>query len=238
MKILTGGVRFCAQERYLYSKWIMALTQKAISARRYRKIKDAGLCPRCGGPKDREGHYCSKCANQQKIYTRENRAFWRKMGICPECGKNKLFGDEKVCPECRAYRAEYRATHPISAEQKKRDKERFRKQQKALYQERKNTGICTRCGKRKAMPGKTKCGICLEKDAEQKRMKTLRNGSVKEYRKENHLCYTCGLPIDRAEGQICQKCWQKFHDNGVRNAARVKIKNPYWKADNKLIFKN
>ena len=40
----------------------------------------------------------------------------------------------------------------------------FSRDAKKLYAERVSNGICTRCGKLKVVPGRKKCGICLEKD--------------------------------------------------------------------------
>lgn len=47
--------RFCSKKEI-----IMALTQKERSARNYKLKKENGLCPKCGKPLDREGHYCSE----------------------------------------------------------------------------------------------------------------------------------------------------------------------------------
>lgn len=102
-----------------------------------------------------------------------------------------------------------------------------------MYQERKQQGICTRCGKRKAIVGKTKCAICLEKDAFQHRKARFNKINVKEYRKENHLCYYCGKPIDRKTGQLCQACWDKSYKCGLKSSHD----NEYWKADNNIVFK-
>lgn len=43
----------------------MALTQKEISHNCYKRRKDNGLCPRCGKPLDRIGHYCTNCLKNQ-----------------------------------------------------------------------------------------------------------------------------------------------------------------------------
>ena len=50
--------------------------------------------------------------NETKI-----RHYYQSIGRCPRChGKNKLLGDEKNCPECRAklwaYKKNYEAEHP------------------------------------------------------------------------------------------------------------------------------
>lgn len=208
----------------------MALTQKELSARHYRKRKENGLCPVCGKPLDREGHYCSSCLEKNRIYHQENRDFFRENHLCTECGKVKVFGDDKICPECRAKRQSWRK--PLTEEQKERYGLHFKSQQRMLYRERAENGICTRCGKRKVAPGKKKCSICLEKDAEQHRKKYMDMPNIREFRKKNNLCYFCGNVIDLPSGNICSKCQENFRKNGRKHGG----KNTYWKEQNKLIF--
>ena len=207
-------------------------TQKEISARFYKRRKENGLCPRCGKPLDREGYYCSECLEKVRVYHRENREFYRKNHLCTECGKNSVPEEERICPECRAKRQKIRK--PLTEDQKTRYREHFRKQQKSLYKERSDAGICTRCGKRKAMPGKKKCGICLAKDAEMHRKKYMDSLNIKEYRKQNHLCYFCDDKIDIPMSNICSKCREKFK----KIAANRNCDNNYWRKDNRLIFRS
>lgn len=186
----------------------MALTQKEISARNYRNRKDNGLCPRCGKPLDREGYHCSSCLEKNRIYRQENRDFFRENHLCTECGKNKVPDGERICPECRAKRESWKK--PLTEEQKLRYGSRFKTQQRMLYHDRAEKGICTRCGKRNSAPGKKKCGICLEKDAELHRRKRFDSPNIREYRKINHLCYFCGNKIDLQIGMACSECVGKI----------------------------
>lgn len=209
----------------------MALTQKERSRRFYENRKNNGLCPRCGKILDRKGHYCSECLEKVNQYHRENKIFYRENGICPVCGKELLIGDEKQCISCR--QKAYERRKPLTDEQKERYGKRFRERQKSLYRERAESGICTKCGKRKAYIGKKKCKICLDKDAEMHRKRTDNRKNIKEYRKENHLCYHCGEPINREIGQLCKSCYNKCVDNGNKSCRG----NIYWENDNKIIFR-
>lgn len=143
------------------------MTQKERSAKLYYNRKNNGLCPRCGKPLDREGHYCSECLEKVKEYQRENRKFYREHHLCTECGKVNVPYSERICPECRA---KIRNRKNPTMEQKEKWNIGFRNRQKIIYKKRSDAGICTRCGKHKAMPGKKKCGICLQKDADLHRM--------------------------------------------------------------------
>ena len=73
-----------------------------------------------------------------------------------------------------------------------KQKANMRNYGRSVYKERSEQGICTRCGKRKAAPGRKKCKLCLEKDAESTDF--LRALSLKvEYKEEKHLCRYCGI---------------------------------------------
>ena len=82
------------------------------------------------------------------------------------------------------------------------------------------------------MPGKKKCGICLAKDAEMHKLKYAENPSIREHRKEHHLCYFCGKPIDLPSRNICSSCLEHFR----AIAAEKEHDNKYWRCENKIIF--
>ena len=179
---------------------------------------------------DREGHYCSECLEKANKYNRETRRFCREHHICTECRKEIVYGDDKVCFECRAKINDRRK--PLTDEQKKRYGEKFKKQQKSMYQQRSEQGICTRCGKRKAATGRKKCAMCLEEDAYMHRKQRMNRPNAKDYRKENHLCYFCGKPIDLPIGKICSACMEKCKESGKKSINN----NDFWKQDNNIVF--
>lgn len=223
-----GGAEFVRTSKALLLPEVMT-TQKEINKRVYYRHKNNGECPRCGKPLDRNGHYCSECLVKVREYNRENRRFYAENQLCTVCGKVNVPKGERICPECRA---KIKNRKPLTEEQKTRYASKFREQQKILYKQRAELGICTRCGKHKAMPGKKKCGICLEKDAEIHRRKNMDRPNIKEYRKENHLCYFCGNPVDMERGQLCQACHEKCRQNGLKGSHN----NVYWRQENRLIF--
>lgn len=184
------------------------MTQKEINERLYRRRKENGLCPRCGRPLDREGHYCSECLEKAMGYQRRNREFYRKNHLCTECGKNAVPNGEKTCPECRAKAQESRK--PLTREQKARYGERFRKQQNLLYKERLRSGICARRGKRKATNGYVTCAICRNKNADLKRIRS--KTSPRSERVQNGLCYFCDNPV-KTGYKVCEKHYQMSVEN-------------------------
>ena len=84
----------------------------AWSRKRYRKLKARGLCPTCG--KERSGSVrCPECREKARrgqaryrrrkgrAWQRTLRAYWRKQGRCPRCGKPPEPG-RKTCSRCLA----------------------------------------------------------------------------------------------------------------------------------------
>lgn len=197
----------------------------------FRRRKEQGLCKMCGEPLDREGTFCKKCCEKINKQNRETRAFYIEIGVCPMCRKNSLIGTEKLCKECAAKKAETAA--------KCRDKNRelynknHREYRKVIYRERKDAGICVRCGKRKAREGKAMCPICAKKDAEYHRTRyanTKHNVDVPRSERPDHgLCYICGAPIE--SGKICETCRKRL----IKNLQKSKGNN-YWRRDNKVAF--
>lgn len=133
-----------------------------MSQSTYYKRKERGVCTRCGKTKPVEGKLmCQECADEQKEYRNKNRQFFRENNLCVRCGKNKVFGDEKECPECLAYMAE---VNKKSREKHGGNSSYYQKDIARL----KENGICRGCRKRKVVPGKTYCEICLEKKKNKK----------------------------------------------------------------------
>lgn len=121
----------------------------------------------------------------------------------------------------------------MTSEQKERYKKITMDCNKKRWEKRISEGICPMCGKRKVEDGKKKCRICLNKDAERQRNRRINNKKIREYRKENHLCYFCGGKIDVAEKNVCSACSSKMAEYSAKAE-----KSKYWKEQNNLIFKN
>jgi len=168
----------------------------------YRERKENGLCVKCGEKKDTDGVFCSVCKDKDNQNKRANYEFYIKMGVCPRCHKEKLYGDERACLQCNAER--YRR-------QQNRDREHYneihRKSSKKIYAESSANGICIRCNKRKAIEGQKSCKMCREKRNEYRR---LRRGTIpRRLRPEFGMCYFCGDKLK--EGQrVCAACHEKI----------------------------
>lgn len=131
-----------------------------------------------------------------------NKRYYKRIGRCPYCLKEKIYGDEKSCPECRAKNAEY---------SKKRDRVHYNKVHaewsKKVYEERKSKGLCVRCGKNRAKEGQCRCEACIAKDS---KSRSIRTWHLSRY--ERGLCRFCNNPLEPGY-KVCkyhhQQCIEK-----------------------------
>lgn len=117
-----------------------------------------------------------------------------------------------------------------------RSYEKMRKANNAVhrstYAKRKDEGLCTRCGKRWAEAGQTKCKQCRERD-----QKWYRDNNMREYlyaykqkqrneRRENNLCINCGRKLLIEEIGVnskCKKCRDKDMERITVKRIRMRI---------------
>lgn len=189
--------------------------------KRKEECKEKGLCVDCRKPLDRDGVRCVSCNDKHNQKNKERREWYQSAGICPKCGENPIMGDEKMCPECRAYA--YKIVMGRRDFIRKRYNSDHAKWSRKAYAERKAQGICTRCGKRKADHGYVMCGICREKDRNRKRI-----AYGKPDRRErclSGLCFFCDNPIKDGY-KVCEKHYQMNVEkarSSNANKARVEL---------------
>lgn len=176
----------------------------------YNQRKKQGLCVRCGKPMDRVGANCTECCRKNTESARRSREYYTKIGICPKCKKERIYLNERICPECvekeRVAISKYVKNTP------ERHSESNKKTTEKVRSKRKAAGLCVRCGKRKPDSGKTSCGICLAKNRENQRRWRERNGKInmdeRKERLEKGLCWFCGEPVKEGY-RTCEECYQR-----------------------------
>ena len=200
--------------------------QKRLIERR----KEQGLCIKCGNPLDREGVHCEKCRGILNKLQNETRQWYKENGICPRCGKNNLFGGEKVCIECNAiaYAYNIQRANRLGREYCNKKQAEY---QKIRYHKNSEQGICTRCGKRNADYGYKTCGICREKDNRTRLLREPHKPNRSERYKQG-LCYFCDNPIKDGY-KVCENHYQmnieKANSNKAKDARKELI-------DNKILY--
>ena len=200
--------------------------KKALIERR----KSNGLCIDCGNPLDREGLRCKKCCEKRSKWEREHRQWYLSHKICPRCGKNDLMGDETICPECRA--------KSVNNSLKNREKDEYnvyqRNWSKSTYQKRKESSICTRCGKRKATQGLTTCAMCRARDNETRRIR--KGFSDRSDRSKIGLCYFCDNPVKKGY-KVCEKHYQ-MNIEKAEKGRQTQAAQDYMKSVKKIQYRS
>ena len=100
--------------------------------------------------------------------------FYKRMGVCPMCRKEKLFGLECTCLECRAKDAESKAKKRERMRIKAREYER--NQKKKLSDRRRSEGKCYVCGVELTDFKYKACVLCRAKKNAWQKARNLRIG--------------------------------------------------------------
>lgn len=138
--------------------------------------------------------------------SRMERYYWLKAHhICVVCGKQPAFHTYTMCPDCMERNANSCANYQAKngAEYQAGRRVRLKRQ----YDQRKAAGICTKCGRRPAAPGRTKCRYCLEYDNAVHRVKSEGRAVAQARidRRDAGLCMDCGKPAEPGYC-FCEDC--------------------------------
>lgn len=180
--------------------------------------KEKGLCCLCWEPIDRVGIYCKKCLIKERERHKRDRIWYLENRICPNCRKEKIFGDERSCPECAA--KNYTRLQKYGKEIWKERERNYSARRKEIREEYYSKGICFQCRKRKIEEGKKKCRICLDKDAEVHRKRFVNR---REEQVAKGMCYQC-IKEKATNGKLCKSCY----DKAVANLEKVRKNSEYY----------
>ena len=139
----------------------------------------------------------------------KTRDYYKKMGICPMCKKKPAFGNFVHCADC----LEKIALNNIKYRAKKQEEYERRNNlsKKKRYQERKEKGLCTSCGKRKKEHGML-CNLCWAKRQRGRQAreypKRKRYGEHFRERISAGVCMYCGKEVVPGY-KFCESCLQK-----------------------------
>lgn len=157
----------------------------------------------------------------------EDYHFYKKLGICVRCRKERAEPNKVMCWKC--------ADKDNEQCRKNRERNITKKKKRDLdrYYRLKEQGICTYCKHERAAFGKTKCAKCLAKiKNKKKRDKTEIDRSE---RVAYGICYICGKENIIPGKGVCEKCYETRMQS-IQKIMRLPASN-YWKNDNKLVFK-
>lgn len=187
------------------------MTSAEISYIRYHKLKDAGLCPKCGKERDNPNRvHCTACATKNYEITKADRAWYLEHRICPSCKKENLFGDERRCPECRAKLGEMSRYYRIG-ENRENYNATARVRNKRAYYKLREQGLCVQCRRKVKDPEiHAKCEWCRAKGRLKDQEKKMQREGVISKNKQwqmQGLCYLCGGELYENH-KVCKKHYE------------------------------
>lgn len=97
---------------------------------------------------------------EQRRYAKETYYLRKQLGICVWCGKEKAAIGFTQCPACQEKNAQRTREYYRKIGKKKRNKKES-KRKKEQWRERKEKGLCVKCGRVYIPNGKLTCNECL-----------------------------------------------------------------------------
>ena len=144
-------------------------------------------------------------------------------GLCPRCGDGPPAPERSVCDPCaekrnRASRARDARLRAEGRPRRDPDQARAagRKRTRRETAKRNTEGICTRCGKAPAAPGRASCEPCLEKRREADRARYARGktagllygGANADAKRRSARAQSMKRQKARREAGLCIRCGQ------------------------------
>lgn len=164
---------------------------------------------------------------------RSNYAYREKNHLCVTCGK-PLDADWYFvnCQDCKNKAINYYHEKMNDDTWHENRKEKHRLNQSKNYKEKKENGMCVRCGKRKPLTGFAQCPICIEYNyahnnwkptQEQRKQYNDREKDLRQYRIQNKLCTECGKALTDTNFKTCLECRIKARRKQERYRSSKKV---------------
>lgn len=165
--------------------------------------------------------------NKQEYY------FYKNLGICVQCNKEKAKEGQSRCQKCLDSAAEYRRKKrsEMTDEQKEIEKQKKREHMRKLREEKKKNGICIWCKKPVSKYSDKFCIDCRVASTRRNRAK----GITRSERVSFGICYICGKEPLFEDKHVCKQCY----DKKINEAQKI-INLPggnHWRKQNEAVFK-
>lgn len=177
---------------------------------RYDRLKEAGLCPKCGKERDDPNYVsCTECRLKSQERKNQDYHWYVDNGICPYCKTNNLFQGEHACIECKTRKNIYEARY--RAKNREEYNAHMRELNRIAYYKLRDAGLCVECRRKVEEPEKyAKCSWCRAKYRQihaQKRLLVDKKPGKQQLWREAGLCYLCGEPLFEDHG-LCKKHYE------------------------------
>lgn len=164
---------------------------------------------------------------------KEEYHFYKGLGICVQCNKEKAKEGQSRCQKCLDRAAELRRKKrsEMSEEQREIEKQKKRENMKKLREEKKKNRICIWCKKPVSKYSDNFCIGCRVAASRRNRAK----GIVRSERVSFGICYICGKePIIEGKS-VCSRCYEKK----LKEVQKIILPGgSHWRNQNKALYKN
>ena len=133
-------------------------------------------------------------------YMRETRALLKKLHLCYDCKQQDAY---TLAGRYRCYDCNQRVNEKLR-KRKGEHPEAVRAYAARVRQKQRAAGLCTMCGKRKPLPGRVTCKLCIHKVAVRMREKS---PEINRPRGANGFCYKCNKRKAMEGYRLCEACY-------------------------------
>lgn len=144
----------------------------------------------------------------RKSYNKERYETLKKLKVCVCCAHEDAEPNNVFCFECSEKNKKY--SQKYYEENYEKIRIRQKETAKKRYYNRKEKGICTKCGKRKIYQKSTiYCIDCYLKEKKRYKKSQLNRSERPAY----GLCYQCGNIKERKDINLCNTCHERSSEN-------------------------
>ncbi len=165
--------------------------------------------------------------------SKKDYLFAKAHGICVNCKNETAEPGKTLCFECaeKSRARNRKAAANRTEEQKETMRRKHAEYCRQKYAERKAAGICTKCGERKAVRGRTLCIDCRTK-RRRKKDPRWNNDIPRSERVGYGLCYVCGKPVCRESKSLCLEHYELYsglmrHRNANPTEKMIRAREEY-----------
>lgn len=161
--------------------------------------------------------------------------FYKRNGICVNCGQMKAASGRVRCLNCLEKGAESQRNRRLlkTEEELQKEREHRKEYSRKRYYENKAKGLCVHCGKPQTPASEIYCIDCAIRN--QRRNNKKKCGIERYERKKYGRCYVCNEPVGKC-GTMCDKCYEMCCNNLPKKMNESLYK--MHKQQNKAIFNN
>lgn len=163
----------------------------------------------------------------KKQYNKECYYYYKSIGVCVHCHKQKAGKGKVLCGDC-AYKDSERGEKyrmSVSKEQKRKTQDRNNERNRRVREERRQNGLCVICGHKLPDDTYKTCWECRRKSQKYQRAKREEKGSIsKDMRYSGLYCIRCCKPIKPNPSKLCPDCY----DANVKKAELMR-QSPKWR---------